>query len=155
MLYYLSFLREHFSYLNIFQYITFRTGGAVITAFLLSLILGPAIIAKLQKYKIEQIQRAHGPISHLSKSGTPTMGGVIILIALVSTVLLWARLDSRFVWLLLWTTALLAAIGIYDDYTKLVKRNPAGAPSWFKLAFQLVTAVTVTAYLSAYPPNPA
>ncbi|MDD2774279.1 MAG: phospho-N-acetylmuramoyl-pentapeptide-transferase [Elusimicrobiales bacterium] len=154
MLFYLSQLRTFYSPLNVFQYLTFRTGGAVVTAFALSLLVGPALIRRLRGYKIQQIQRTNGPASHLSKHGTPTMGGLLILIALVATVLLWARPDSRFIWLLLWTTGLLALAGIYDDYAKLVKKNSAGAPSWLKLAVQLFTAVTVTGYLAFYPPNP-
>lgn len=154
MLYYLSNLRDLFSPLNIFQYISFRTGGAVVTAFLLSLLIGPRLIEKLRSYKIQQIQRKDGPATHLSKSGTPTMGGLLILITLSVSVLLWARPDNRFIWLLMWTTGLLAFVGILDDYTKLVKKNPAGAPSSLKLLVQMFAAITVVGYLSIYPPNP-
>lgn len=153
MLYYLANLRDLFSPLNIFQYISFRTGGAVVTAFLLSLLIGPRLIEKLRSYKIQQIQRKDGPATHLSKSGTPTMGGLLILITLSVSVLLWARPDNRFIWLLMWTTGLLAFVGILDDYTKLVKKNPAGAPSSLKLLVQMFAAITVVGYLSIYPPN--
>ncbi|MFA5161246.1 MAG: phospho-N-acetylmuramoyl-pentapeptide-transferase [Elusimicrobiales bacterium] len=153
MLYYLHELRHVFSPLNVFQYITFRTGGAIVTAFLLSLLLGPALIQRLRRYKIQQVQRANGPATHLAKHGTPTMGGLLILITLVAAVALWARPDCRFIWLLMWTTGLLAFVGICDDYAKLVKKNPAGAPSWLKLLVQLITALTVVAYLAYDPPN--
>ncbi len=153
MLYYLANYRDIFSPLNIFQYISFRTGGAVVTAFLLSLFIGPKIIEKLRSYKIQQIQRQSGPATHLSKSGTPTMGGLLILITLCVSVLLWARPDNRFIWLLMWTTGLLAFVGILDDYTKLVKKNPAGAPSSLKLVVQMFAAITVVGYLTIYPPN--
>ncbi len=155
MLYYLYLLKTGFGALNVFQYLTFRIGGAMVTAFLLSVIFGPMLINKLREYKIRQIQRENGPQTHLAKNGTPTMGGLIILGALLISVLLWAKPDSRFIWILLWTTGLLAFVGIYDDYTKLVKRNPKGAPSWIKLVIQLITALSVTAYFAVSPQNHA
>ena len=153
MLFYLAAFKESFFLFNIFNYITFRAGGAVLTGFIIALIIAPKIIEKLRSYKIAQIQRADGPQSHMSKHGTPTMGGVIIIISLLVTVLLWGRLDNRFVWLLLFTAGMLSFVGIVDDYTKLVKKNPKGAPSWVKLVFQVVTAFVVVGYLGAYPPN--
>ncbi|MFA6582695.1 MAG: phospho-N-acetylmuramoyl-pentapeptide-transferase [Elusimicrobiaceae bacterium] len=155
MLYYLHLFRESFGPLNVFQYITFRAGGAMVTAFLFSLITGPWLIEKLRQYKIKQIQRQCGPQTHLAKHGTPTMGGLLILASLLAAVFLWARPDSRFIWLLVWTTGLLAFVGIYDDYTKLVKKNPLGAPSWIKLIIQLLVALTVVGYLAVSPPNGA
>lgn len=154
MLYYLSNLKESLSFLNVFNYITFRCGAAVLTGLLISLLIAPPIIRKLKSYKIGQVQRQDGPKSHLSKNGTPTMGGIIIIISLLSTVLMWARLDNRFVWLLIFVSIMLAFVGILDDYTKLVKKNPNGAPSWVKLVVQIITAVAVVGYLGAYPPNP-
>ncbi|NLO91788.1 MAG: phospho-N-acetylmuramoyl-pentapeptide-transferase [Elusimicrobia bacterium] len=153
MLYYLHLYKEYFSALNIFQYITFRAAGALVTSFLICMLLGPRLIAKLRSYKIQQVQRDCGPASHMSKHGTPTMGGLLILLSLVGSALLWTRPDSRFLWVLLWTTLTLAAVGIYDDYTKLVKKNPRGAPSWIKLAVQLFTAFAVATYLAYFPPN--
>lgn len=153
MLYYLHELKDVFSPLNVFQYITFRAAGAIVTAFILSLLLGPKLIEKLKAFKIRQIQREHGPKTHMAKNGTPTMGGLLILGTLVTSVLLWTRLDSRFIWLLLFTTIMLAVVGIIDDYTKLVKKNPKGAPSWLKLVIQLFVAFVVVAYFAANPPN--
>jgi len=153
MLYYLHLLHNYFGPFNVFQYLTFRTGAAVVTSFLITLLAGPAVIKKLRSYKIQQIERLDGPQSHLSKNGTPTMGGILILFTLVISVLLWGRLNSAFIWILLWSTFLLASVGIYDDYTKLVKKNPAGAPSSFKLTMQLLTAISVVGYLAVFPPN--
>lgn len=153
MLYYLSLFKDDLSFLNIFNYLTFRTGGAIVTAFLLSLLLGPSLVAKLRSYKIQQIERQYGPASHLAKNGTPTMGGLLILITLLTSVLLWARLDSAYIGLMTFTTVCLAFAGILDDYTKLVKRNPEGISSSVKLAIQLVTAVVVVGYLALNPPN--
>ena len=153
MLYYLSFFKDNVSTLNIFNYITFRTGAAVLTSLLIAFLISPAIIKKLRSYKISQVERTDGPKSHLSKSGTPTMGGIIIIISLLSSVLLWARFDNRFIWLLIFVSVMLSFIGILDDYMKLVKKNPAGAPSWLKLTFQLITALVVVGYLGAFAPN--
>lgn len=153
MLFYLSQLKEFISVLNIFNYITFRAGAAALTGLVISLLIAPPIIKKLRSYKIGQVQRKDGPQSHLSKGGTPTMGGVIIIASLLSTVLLWARLDNRFIWLLIFVSVMLSFVGILDDYTKLVKKNPAGAPSWVKFTVQIFTACVVVGYLGAYPPN--
>ncbi len=155
MLYYLSLFKDDVSFLNIFNYLTFRTGAAIVTAFLLSLFFGPSLVAKLRSFKIQQIEREYGPASHLAKNGTPTMGGLLILISLLGSVLLWARLDSPYVGLMLFTTLTLAFAGILDDYTKLVKKNPEGMPSSVKLVIQLFTAVVVVGYLGMNPPNAA
>ncbi len=153
MLYFLSSFKADFSFLNIFSYITFRAGAAMATAFFIALFLGPAVIRKLRSYKIQQVQRDDGPSSHLSKHGTPTMGGVLILISLLTSVLLWTRLDSKYIWLMIFVTCALSFAGIVDDYTKLIKKNPKGAPSWVKFALQIVTAFAVSFFLLMYPPN--
>lgn len=153
MLYYLSLLKDDVSFLNIFNYITFRTGAAIFTSFFLTLLIGPRIVAKLRSYKIQQVEREYGPASHLSKSGTPTMGGLLIFISLIAGVLLWARLDSEYIWLLIFTTVTLGFAGVLDDYTKLVKKNPEGMKSSVKLTIQLFTALVVVGYLGINPPN--
>ncbi|HBA60437.1 MAG TPA: phospho-N-acetylmuramoyl-pentapeptide-transferase [Elusimicrobia bacterium] len=153
MLYYAHLFRDLFSPLNVFQYITFRAGGAVMTSFLLSLLIGPWLIAKLRSYKIGQVQRTDGPKTHLAKQGTTTMGGLLIFLTLITSTLLWARIDNRFILLLLFTTVVLAFTGWMDDYTKLVKKNPKGASSAFKFSLQLFTAIVVAGYLAANPPN--
>ncbi len=153
MLYYLSLFKDDISVLNIFNYITFRTGAAIVTSFVMSLLVGPWLINKLRALKIAQIERQYGPASHLSKNGTPTMGGLLILISLLTSVLLWARLDNPYICLVLFTTITLAFVGILDDYTKLVKHNPEGLASSIKLTIQLFTAVVVVGYLALNPPN--
>ncbi|HCC48077.1 MAG TPA: phospho-N-acetylmuramoyl-pentapeptide-transferase [Elusimicrobia bacterium] len=153
MLYYAHYLKDFFSPLNVFQYITFRAGGAVITSFLLSLLIGPWLIAKLRTFKIGQIQRTDGPQSHLAKQGTTTMGGLLIFLTLLVSTALWARMDNRFILLMLFTTVVLAFTGWMDDYTKLVKKNPKGASSKFKFSLQLFTAISVVVYLAVSPPN--
>ena len=155
MLYYAHHLKDLFSPLNVLQYITFRAAGAVITSFALSLLLGPWLIAKLRSHKISQIQRTDGPKSHLSKEGTTTMGGLLIFVTLVLSAILWARPDNRFILLLLFATVTLAFTGWMDDYTKLVKKNPAGASSKFKFSLQIFTAIVVVGYLAVSPPNAA
>ena len=153
MFYYLSLFKGDISFLNIFNYITFRTGAAIFTSFFFTLLIGPAVVRKLRSYKIQQIERQYGPASHLSKSGTPTMGGILILASLLVSVLLWGRLDSSYIWLLIFTTISLGIAGVMDDYTKLVKKNPEGMKSSIKLAIQLFTAIVVVGYLAINPPN--
>lgn len=155
MLYYVAQFRDIFSPLNVFQYLTFRIGGAIVTTFLLSLLIGPGLIARLRALKIGQVQRTDGPRTHLSKEGTTTMGGLLIFITMMLGTLLWARLDNRFILLLLFTTVTLAFTGWMDDYIKLVKKRPEGASSKFKFLFQMFTAIVVVGYLAADPPNAA
>jgi phospho-N-acetylmuramoyl-pentapeptide-transferase len=153
MFYYLSQLREIWGGFNVFQYITFRAGGAAVTSLAASLIFGPPLIAFLRSRKIGQVQRTDGPSSHLSKHGTPTMGGLLIFLTLTVSTLLWMRPDNRFTWVMLATVAGLTAVGFYDDYRKLIKKDPKGAPSWVKFAVQVGVALGVVAYLAVDPPN--
>jgi phospho-N-acetylmuramoyl-pentapeptide-transferase len=153
MLYYLHQLRDMFGPLNVFQYITFRAGGAAVTSLGLCLLLGPAIIRALREKKVGQMQRTDGPQSHLSKHGTPTMGGVLIFLAVVVSTVLWMRPDNRFTWLLLSVTMCLTAIGFWDDYLKLIKKDAKGAPSKAKFLIQVLVGLGVTAYLAVRPPN--
>lgn len=153
MLYYLSTLKDVWGGFNVFQYITFRTGGAALSSLFLSLLLGPWLIAKLKSYRIGQVQRKDAPSTHLSKEGTPTMGGFLILAAVLVNVFLWARLDNRFIWLLIIVTVVLAGIGFVDDYLKLAGKDPKGASSRQKLAVQVLLAAGVMFYLAVYPPN--
>jgi phospho-N-acetylmuramoyl-pentapeptide-transferase len=155
MLYYLFQLRDSFRPLNVFQYISFRAGGAAVTALALCLLLGPSLIRALRAKKVGQVQRTDGPKSHLSKHGTPTMGGALIFLSVVVSTLLWMRLDDRFTWLLLGVTLSLTAIGFWDDYLKLVKKNSGGAPSRVKFLVQVAVGLAVAAYLAVDPPNAA
>lgn len=155
MLYYLFGLRGTFRPLNVFQYITFRAGGAALTALATCLLLGPGLITALRARKVGQVQRTDGPQSHLSKHGTPTMGGALIFLSVVAASLLWMRLDDRFTWLMLSVTLCLTAIGFWDDYLKLIKKNPKGAPSRVKFIVQVAVGLAVASYLAVRPPNGA
>jgi phospho-N-acetylmuramoyl-pentapeptide-transferase len=129
--------------LNVFQYVTFRTAWSTITALVLTLLLGKRVIRKLADLKFGQEIREEGPASHQSKRGTPTMGGVLIIGSVFLSTILWARLDSVFLWLALGATTLFALVGFADDYIKIVKKRSLGLTGKEKLAGQLVTAVAV------------
>ena len=107
--------------LNVFGYITFRTAYASLTALLISLLLGPWLIARLREFQIGQHIREEGPKSHQAKAGTPTMGGVLIVVSIVLPTLLWANLRNRYIWLAIISTIAFAAIGFADDYLKIVR----------------------------------
>ncbi len=139
MLYYFLFpLAEQFPLFNLFKYLTFRSGGAIFTALLISFIFGPKIIKWLKNKQTHgQPIRADGPESHLlTKQGTPTMGGVMILLAVSVATLLWADLKNSYVWITLFVTLGYGAIGFVDDYIKLTKRHHAGLPGKAKLFLQ-------------------
>ena len=154
MIYYLLYpLRAIFSPFNIFQYITVRTGGALLTSLILSFIIGPIVIKKLKKFKINQQIRSDGPSTHLKKAGTPTMGGLIILATLIISTVLWARLDNRFIIIILLATLWLGLLGFLDDYLKLVKQHVKGLPAVYKLLGQITLAAAIGVYLYYYPPN--
>ncbi|MEK0082583.1 phospho-N-acetylmuramoyl-pentapeptide-transferase [Benzoatithermus flavus] len=150
MLYHLLFpLAEHISVFNVFRYITFRTGGAIMTALLVSFWLGPGLIRWLKKKQREgQPIRLDGPESHLlTKKGTPTMGGVLILLALASATLLWADLTNGYVWVVLIVTLGYGLIGFADDYLKLTKRSSGGLPGRLKLLGQGMIGVVAAVVL--------
>jgi phospho-N-acetylmuramoyl-pentapeptide-transferase len=153
MLFYLQRLKEQSGLFNIFYYITFRAGCAALTSLAISLLAGPAVIEMLRAKKVGQIQRTDGPATHMGKHGTPTMGGLLIFIALVMSTLLWMRPDNRFTWLLLAVTTVLAAMGGWDDYAKLSAKSAAGIPSRAKFAVQIGVALGVVFYLAVNPPN--
>jgi phospho-N-acetylmuramoyl-pentapeptide-transferase len=133
--------------LNVFQYITFRTAYASITALLISLFLGPWLINRLRDFQIGQHIREEGPKSHQKKAGTPTMGGLLIVVSIVIPTLLWTNLRNRFVWLLLLSTIAYGAIGFADDYIKIVKKRSLGLTAREKLGFQILTSMTVAVVL--------
>src|SRR5215472_4350860 len=108
--------------LNVFQYVTFRTAYSVITALLISLLFGGKLIQALRRWNVGQQIREEGPQAHMAKRGTPTMGGVLIVGAVVTSTLLWARLSSPYLWTALIATAAFAAIGFVDDYSKMAKQ---------------------------------
>jgi phospho-N-acetylmuramoyl-pentapeptide-transferase len=133
---------------NVFQYITLRAVLACLTALVLSFVVGPAMIRKLTAYKIGQSIRSDGPQSHLTKAGTPTMGGALILVAVVVTTLLWGDLSNRFVWVVLCVTIAFGAIGWIDDYRKVVHRNPKGLSARAKFFWQSVFGVAAACYIA-------
>ncbi|MBX3294503.1 MAG: phospho-N-acetylmuramoyl-pentapeptide-transferase [Acidobacteria bacterium] len=133
--------------LNVFQYVTFRTAWATITALLLSLFLGKWVIRKLEALKVGQEIREELSAEHQAKKGTPTMGGVLIIGTVILSTVLWARLDNLFLWLALGATTLFAAVGFADDYIKIVKKRSLGLTGRQKLAGQLFTALGVWAVL--------
>ncbi len=141
---------------NLFRYLTFRSGGAVVTALLISFLLGPPIIRWLKRKQREgQPIRSDGPESHLlTKKGTPTMGGVLILFALAISTLLWADLRNGFVWVALFVTVGFGAIGFGDDYLKLTRRNSKGLPGRLKLLGQIVIGAIAAAAIMRLSPAP-
>jgi phospho-N-acetylmuramoyl-pentapeptide-transferase len=139
-----EYLARFYSGFHVFQYLTLRGILAAVTALAMALFIGPSMIAMLSRYQIGQQVRSDGPQSHLQKSGTPTMGGGLILVAMVLGTLLWADLSSRFVWILLGTTLGFGLIGFYDDYLKLVVGNSKGLPARYKyLAQSLIGLATI------------
>jgi len=140
---------------NVFQYLTFRAVLGVLTALLLALWIGPSMIRYLARYQIGQSVRDDGPQSHLSKAGTPTMGGALIIVAITISTLLWANLSNRFVWIVLVVTLLFGAVGWVDDYRKVVYKNSKGLPARYKYFWQSVFGLGVALWLFFTATSPA
>ena len=140
---------------NVFNYITLRAVLACLTALVISFLIGPAMIRRLTAYKIGQAVRDDGPQTHLAKAGTPTMGGALMLAAITITVLLWADLQNRLVWIVLWVMLAFGAIGWVDDYRKVVQRDPRGLPAKGKFFWQSVVGIAAACYLAFYTNLPA
>jgi phospho-N-acetylmuramoyl-pentapeptide-transferase len=149
MLYYLFVfvLRPHFSPLNVFRYITVRTALASLTAMFLSLVLGPWMVRRLREMQIGQFIREEGPKAHQSKAGTPTMGGLLIVVATAVPTLLWADLRNPYAILALAAMIAFGAIGFVDDYSKVVRRRNLGLTPRRKLMWQVLTCLAVGAVL--------
>ncbi|MBX9631593.1 MAG: phospho-N-acetylmuramoyl-pentapeptide-transferase [Burkholderiales bacterium] len=133
---------------NVFGYITLRAVLATMTALAISFVVGPTMIRKLTAYKIGQAVRDDGPQTHLTKAGTPTMGGALILVSMGVATLLWADLTNRFVWVVLIVTFGFGAIGWVDDYRKVVYRNPKGLPARYKYFWQSVIGMAAALFLA-------
>jgi phospho-N-acetylmuramoyl-pentapeptide-transferase len=142
-----DWLARHFAAVHLFQYITFRTIMAALTALAMSLLFGPAVIRKLAQLKAGQVVRSDGPQTHLTKAGTPTMGGVMILLSVAISTVLWADLHNRYVWLVLAVTLGFGAIGFYDDYRKIVLRDSRGLASRWKYFWQSVFGLIAAWFL--------
>lgn len=152
MLYHLLYpLHALFSGFNVFRYITVRSIGAAVTAFLLMIILGPAFIRALRRFQIGQVVRDDGPETHLAKQGVPTMGGVLILAAITCSTLLWARLDSPLVWLLLFVALFFGMIGAIDDMKKVRKQTSKGLSARGKMLLQIAGASVVGLFVLLHP----
>jgi phospho-N-acetylmuramoyl-pentapeptide-transferase len=155
MLYHLLYpLRDHFFAFNVFKYITFRSAYATVTALLLCVLVGPWIIRRLREWKVRQLIRTDGPQTHLTKAGTPTMGGLLIVGAIVVPTLLWANLANRYVWLVLLSTVWLGALGFLDDYLHVVRKAPKGLLGRYKLLGQIGLGLIVGSVLAFAPKDP-
>jgi len=145
---------KHFILFNLLNYISFRAAGATVTAILLAFLIGPPIIARLRARKIGQVIRAEGPASHQGKRGTPTMGGVIILLSTVIATLLWSQLNNRFVLFAILATLWMGGIGFLDDYLKVVEGKSRGLVAKWKLAGQVSFGVVLGTLLLYFPVVP-
>jgi len=155
-MYYLHRFSDQFIGFNVFSYVTFRSVAAAVTAFVISLIFGNFVIRKLTALKLGQPIRLAAEVHRLAelhggKQGTPTMGGVLIIGAIFLSSILWARPDNRFVWLALFSMLYLGALGFADDYLKVAKKKSAGISGRYKLFFQIILALIVTAVFLTSP----
>ena len=148
-------LADEFGFFNLFRYLTFRTGGAIMTSLLISFLLGPMVIRLLKTHqKSGQPIRSDGPQSHLSsKAGTPTMGGVLILFALASSTLLWADITNHYVWVVLLVTMGFGVIGFVDDFLKVTRQHHNGLPGTVKFGFEVLIALGAVLWISSQFPD--
>ncbi len=150
MLYWLLFqLRPEWGPLNVFRYITFRAALAILTALVIGIALGPALIRALRRHQIGQAIRSEGPASHQVKAGTPTMGGLLILAAVLVPIMLWGDLTEPWVWVVVLTTLLYGAIGFLDDVLKVRRGKNLGLRAWQKFALQLLVGLVAAAAIRA------
>jgi phospho-N-acetylmuramoyl-pentapeptide-transferase len=151
LLYWLLYLKlfHYFPPFRIFRYLTFRTAFASLTALFTGLIVGPVVIRRLRDFQISQYIREEGPQAHQKKAGTPTMGGLLIAIAILVPTLLWADLSNPFVWIAVFSTLAFAAIGFTDDYLKVVHRRNLGLTARAKLGYQIAASVLIAVALIA------
>ncbi len=150
-----EYLTQFYSGFNVFQYLTLRTILGTLTALVIALIVGPSLIRRLTSYQIGQSVRDDGPQSHLTKTGTPTMGGLLILISIAVSTLCWGDLSNRYVWVALIVTTLFGIIGWIDDYRKVVNRDPRGLPARYKYFWQSVFGLGAAIILYQIATTPA
>ncbi|OUS31679.1 phospho-N-acetylmuramoyl-pentapeptide-transferase [Gammaproteobacteria bacterium 45_16_T64] len=150
-----DFLSQYFSFFNVFQYLTLRGILGVLTALTIAFVIGPIMIEKLSYHQIGQSIRDDGPQSHLSKAGTPTMGGALILVAISVSTVLWADLSNRYVWVVLIVTLVFGAVGWVDDYRKVVQKNSKGLPAKWKYFWQSVAGLGAAIFLFVTAETPA
>ncbi|MBI5599856.1 MAG: phospho-N-acetylmuramoyl-pentapeptide-transferase [Deltaproteobacteria bacterium] len=132
---------------NVFQYITFRTIYGTVTALVMSFVMGGYVIGKLRVMQVGEVIREDGPATHHAKAGTPTMGGAIILVAIMGSVLLWGNLANRYVWVMIFVTAGMGVIGFVDDYRKVILKNPGGLSAASKFTSQIIISLAAAAFL--------
>lgn len=142
-----SFLEHYLHSFRVFQYLTLRAILSILTALILSLWLGPMMIARLSRYKVGQVVRDDGPKTHFSKAGTPTMGGALILLTMSLTTLLWADLSNDYIWVVILTLLGFGMIGLIDDYRKLVLKNSKGLASRWKYFWQSILSLVCAVFL--------
>ncbi len=149
-----EYLSDYYSGFAVFQYLTLRGILGVLTALAISLLMGPLLIAKLRSRQIGQAVRDDGPQSHLSKAGTPTMGGALIILAIAVSTLLWGDLSNRFVWITLGVALIFGAVGWVDDYRKVIEKNSRGLPARWKYFWQSVGGLgaAILLYVTAQTP---
>ncbi|MDX1901447.1 MAG: phospho-N-acetylmuramoyl-pentapeptide-transferase [Gammaproteobacteria bacterium] len=150
-----EYFAQYFHFFHVLQYLTLRGILSALTALLIALLFGPAVIRWLGRSHVGQVVRHDGPKSHLSKAGTPTMGGTLILVAVTLSTLLWCDLHNRYVWLVLFTTLGFGAIGFWDDYLKLVLKHSRGLSARRKYFFQSILALGAACYLYYTASSPA
>jgi len=150
-----DWLQQFDTSFRVFSYLTLRAILSTLTALLIAVIIGPKMIRWLQRMQIGQTIRDDGPESHLAKSGTPTMGGLLILAAILLSVLLWADLSNRYVWVTLFVLVSFGAIGFVDDYRKVIRKDAKGLIARWKYLWQSVIALAVAFYLYSSQQNPA
>lgn len=150
-----AYLEEYARAFGVVQYLSFRGILSVLTALAISLLLGPRLIERLNYYQIGQSVRSDGPQSHLSKSGTPTMGGALILLAIGIATLLWSDLRNPYVWVVLAVTAVFGAVGWVDDYRKVIEKNSRGLPARWKYLWQSVAGIGAALFLYWYAKTPS
>jgi phospho-N-acetylmuramoyl-pentapeptide-transferase len=156
MLYWLAeYLTQFYSGFNAFQYIITRTILGALTALFVTLLIGPRLIRYLDKYRIGQEVRHDGPETHLEKAGTPTMGGLLILFSICVSILCWADLTNRFVWVVFAAILAFGLLGWVDDYRKIVRKDPKGLSARWKYFWQSVFALSIAGYLYASAAAPA
>jgi phospho-N-acetylmuramoyl-pentapeptide-transferase len=142
-----EYLTQYYSAFHVISYLTFRAIVCTLTALIISLYYGPKLIRALQKMQIGQTVRDDGPQSHLSKSGTPTMGGVLILISIIVSVLLWADLSNKYVWIVLFVVASFGTIGFVDDYRKVIRKDANGLIARWKYFWQTVAGLATAIFI--------
>ena len=155
LLYITDYLANYYSAFNVFQYITLRAILGVLTALVISFVVGPIMIRKLSHYQLGQVIRDDGPESHFTKAGTPTMGGALILVAVAISTILWGDLGNRYVWIVLTVTLLYGVVGWVDDYKKLVKKHSEGLRAKYKYFWQSVIGLGAAFFMYYTAQSPA